>query len=243
MQIVRQKIRFLILLASLILFPITIFYLSPVLLYKGIVHSVININILLFIGQMILSMFFGRIFCGWICPGSALSDICIVLNKRPIKTRYSWIKYIVWFPWFVSIILILLLSSKPIVVDAFYGMKTSVSILEHGGLIVYFSFVGIIILLSAIVGRHSFCHHVCWMAPFMVFGIKLSQLFRIPRLELHFNQSKCNQCGTCSQKCPMSIDIHKTKGNTISVNTNCTLCAECISACKKKALEMKISIN
>lgn len=244
MQNTAQKIRFVILLTSFILFPVTIFYMSPVLLFLGAKHGIINFNILLFAGQVVLSIFFGRIFCGWICPGSGIADICFSANKKPVNRKFFWIKYIVWVPWIISVVTVLILSNKQIVINPFYGMQNPVSILNRGGLIVYFSFVGTMILLSLVIGKHSFCHHICWMAPFMNAGTKLGRMFRIPRVELYFNHTNCNLCGACSNKCPMSIDIPKAvRNNNIILDSDCTLCAECVNTCKKSALHINYFKN
>jgi len=240
MQGTTPKIRFIIVLVSFVLFPVTLFYMSPVFLFLGAKHGIINFNLLLFSGQFVLSIFFGRIFCGWICPGSGIATMCLTANKKLVNRRFFWIKYIVWIPWIVSIVIVLIHSHKQIVINPFYGMQNPVSIFNRGGLMVYFLFVGIMMLLSLVVGKHSFCHHVCWMAPFMIAGIKLGRLFRISRLELYFNHTNCNLCGACSNKCPMSINIPEAaKSNNIILDSDCTLCAECVNACNKSVISIK----
>jgi ferredoxin-type protein NapH len=214
---------------------------SPALLYMGAVKNVININLIFFAGLFVLAIPFGRLFCGWICPGSGLTDICHAVNKKKINRKNYWIKYLIWFPWIISIAIFFFLAKEPLSVDVMYGMKTGISILEEGGFIIYFSFVATIILLSLWVGKHSFCHHVCWMAPFMILGTKVGRFLRIPRLELMFNESACNSCGACVKNCPMSVDIPEKNPSILIVDTDCTLCAACIDSCNKNALTLKIT--
>ena len=42
----------------------------------------------------------------------------------------------------------------------------------------------LIVLPTLLVGRRSFCHHLCWMAPFMILGRKLRNLLNTPALRL-----------------------------------------------------------
>lgn len=235
----RQRVRFTLILTSFLLFPFTLYYFSPASPIMGLMDGVVNINLVIFSLQLLSAIFFGRIFCGWICPGSGITDICITINKNNINRKYNWIKYIFWIPWILSIIVLLSISENGVLFEMMHGRDEWISILEEGSLLVYYSIVGSMVILSTLIGKHSFCHHICWMAPFMIIGTKIGRLLKIPRLEVHFNKSLCNDCGICSTRCPMSIDIPKTQAAIIK-DSDCTLCAECIDSCKKGALKLKI---
>ena len=73
--------------------------------------------------------------------------------------------------------------------------------------IVFYSFILLIAGLSFGVGRRSFCHHVCWMAPFMVLGQKLRDAFKMPGLRLRAQPDLCINCKRCTNACPMSLDV------------------------------------
>ncbi|MDD2594780.1 MAG: 4Fe-4S binding protein [Bacteroidales bacterium] len=47
------------------------------------------------------------------------------------------------------------------------------------------------------------------------------------------NEDKCNNCGMCEKRCPHHIEISKV-GKVKDVD--CTLCGECVAACKQEAL-------
>ena len=56
-------------------------------------------------------------------------------------------------------------------IDFFYRTTHGLSIGDVQGLITYFSVLLLLIVLPAFVlGKRSFCHHLCWMAPFMILG-------------------------------------------------------------------------
>lgn len=64
----RQNIRKLILIISMLLFPITIWYMSPYLIIQGAMEGIVSGSFIVFVCMLLGSIFFGRIFCGWLCP-------------------------------------------------------------------------------------------------------------------------------------------------------------------------------
>lgn len=54
-----------------------------------------------------------------------------------------------------------------------------------------------------------------------------------PLLKLKRDEEKCNDCGLCPRKCPYGIDVDKVGAVK---HVDCTLCGECITACKQDAL-------
>ncbi len=64
----RQTVRHLILLISLLLFPLTLNYFSPYLIVVGASRGIITGSFIVFIVLLLSSLFLGRFFCGWLCP-------------------------------------------------------------------------------------------------------------------------------------------------------------------------------
>ena len=81
----RQKVRRALLLVSLILFPITIYYFSPYLIIMGASEHVINGSFIVFTIMFIASMFLGRVWCGWLCPAGGLQECVARINNKPPK--------------------------------------------------------------------------------------------------------------------------------------------------------------
>jgi len=72
------------------------------------------------------------------------------------------------------------------------------------------------------------------MAPFIVIGDKLGRLLKIPSLHLEANKEKCNGCGLCSIKCPMSLPVKEMVLSGKMKNIDCILCGECVDNCARK---------
>ncbi|HEY9594174.1 MAG TPA: 4Fe-4S binding protein, partial [Spirochaetia bacterium] len=113
----RQLARRVALIASLVLFPVTLYYFSPVLSLQGASMGIVSGSILVFGAQFLIALFLGRAFCGWACPAGAAQEIVLGFRGRRIRRRIGWIKWLVWAPWFVAILLMTLRAGGVRTVD------------------------------------------------------------------------------------------------------------------------------
>jgi ferredoxin-type protein NapH len=72
MTTTRQRVRKVLLLVSMLIFPITINYFSPYLIIQGGFEGVVAGSALIFLSQFLTALIFGRAFCGWLCPAGAI---------------------------------------------------------------------------------------------------------------------------------------------------------------------------
>ena len=197
----RQNIRKMLLILSFLLFPVTIYYLSPYLIIQGASEGIATGSFVVFSLLFLASLFFGRLFCGWICPVGGLQECCrIVSDKKAKGQKRDWIKYLIWAPWLILIAVVLIKSGGVKVVDFFYQTVYGISVAEPSGYIIYYFVILLIIILAFTAGRRSFCHYACWIAPFMVIGRKISNWTRIPSLRLAVEKKNCISCKQCNSK-------------------------------------------
>ena len=227
----RQKIRRGIILFSFFLFPATFYYLSPVLIVQASSKGIINGSLILFSLLFISSLFLGRAYCGWVCPGAGCQEaIAMARDKRVIKGNF--IKWAIWVPWIASIIILAIRSGGYREIYFFYQTTHGFSIGDVNGLIAYLVVLFLIVFPAFIVGKRSFCHHICWMAPFMILGRKLRNSFKWASLQLKADSEKCNHCHTCTLNCPMSLPVERMVKTNKMENTECILCGTCIDGCE-----------
>ncbi|HEX3002373.1 MAG TPA: 4Fe-4S binding protein, partial [Methanoregula sp.] len=81
----RQNIRKWILILSFILIPVTIFYISPIIVMMGAGEGIASGSLFLYIALFILSLAVARLWCGWLCPMGAWQDICSPVMKGTVK--------------------------------------------------------------------------------------------------------------------------------------------------------------
>lgn len=233
----RQNLRKLILIFSFLLFPITIYYLSPYLIIHGAAEGVIVGSFIVFALMLLSSMFFGRLFCGWLCPAGGLQECCRLASDKKAKGgKLDLIKYFIWAPWILLIVFISIKAGGLKKIDFLYQTFHGISISEPQGYIIYYGVVLLIAILAITSGRRSFCHYVCWMAPFMVIGRKLSGAVKIPSIKLAVEKEKCIGCKQCNAKCPMSLEIDQMVKKGSIENPECILCGECSDVCARRVI-------
>jgi len=228
----RQSVRKALILISFLLFPVTIYYFSPVLIVEAARLGIINGSFIMFALILAASLVLGRGFCGWVCPGGGLAEICaLARDKEAPGGRLNWIKYFLWAPWIGVIIYFAAAAGGYRRIAPLYGTWHGISVHDPESYIVYFFFVALIALLAWFPGRRGFCHYVCWMAPFMIIGDWLRHKTGWPALQLQADKEQCLECGKCAGNCPMSLDVPKMVASGDMHHSECILCGTCVDNC------------
>lgn len=259
----RQRIRKTILVISFLLFPVTIWYFSPYLIIQAASEHIMNGSFIVFCAMFVFSMFFGRAWCGYLCPAGGLQECLFACNPNPAKQgKRDWIKYIIWVIWIIAVIVTFLLGKNQVTINPFYMTDHGISVAGIHNYVVYYGVILLLVLPALIHGRRASCHYVCWMAPFMVIGSTIGRLLHLPQLHVEADSERCISCGQCSKACPMGLDVknmvlksgnsgHSERmqsgspkdgcsrpGNSLETS-ECIQCGACIDACPKKVLKYK----
>jgi ferredoxin-type protein NapH len=235
----RQRIRKGIIIISFFFFPITLYYQSPVLPLGAATMGLISGSLLTFFAMGLSALFAGRAFCGWICPAGGLQEVCMVMSEKPTR-RMRILKYILWVPWIAGLIYFFITAGGVKGIDFFFQTTNGISLMDSVSYIVYYAVGTTIVLMALLIGKRSFCHHLCWMMPFMAIGEKLGNLIRLPRLKLKAETQKCIKCNACTHKCVMSLDVMGMvqKGNMRHID--CILCGACVDSCPKNVIHYSV---
>ena len=233
----RQRIRKTTIIGMFLLFPIIIFYFSPYLIIAGAFEGVVAGCVIMFALQFAFSLIWGRSLCGYICPVGGLQECMMLANDKKAKGgKRNLIKYFIWAPWILAAVVLFIRAGGVNEVDFFFHINNGFSISQPFTYAIYYCVILIVVIMSLTMGKRAFCHYICWMAPFMVIGTKLSDFLRLPRLRLYSSRSNCIGCGRCSWKCPMSLDVREMVENENIKNSECILCGECVDVCPQKAI-------
>jgi len=175
---------------------------------------------------LFLSILFGPVFCGWVCPLGTLQDWISRIGKKLMKKRYNnlippkvdkllrYLRYLV----LIWVIYVTASTGKLVfeAIDPYYALfHFWTSEVAVGGLII----LGLTILLSLGIAR-PWCKYAC---PYGAL-LGLTNKFRI--FGIRRKASSCINCNRCSRECPMNLDVASA---TQIRDAQCISCYECTS--------------
>jgi len=237
----RQKLRKGIILFTFLMFPAIFYYFSPYLIIMGVSEGIVSGSFIVFTVLFLSALFLGRGFCGWFCPMAGIQEASFSARDKKVNNKYNWIRYLIWVPWIGIIIYMTVTAGGFKKIDFLYQTTYGFSISDVYALFIYLIVVILVITLSFSVGKRAFCHYVCWISPFMIGGRKFRNLFKWPSLRLKAEKDKCIHCMTCSENCPMSLDVNSMVKSGKMENSECILCGTCVDNCKQGVIKYSFS--
>lgn len=234
----RQRIRKLFIIISLLLFPVTLYYFSPALIINAGLHGIINGSFIVFLFLFLFSIPFGRLFCAYFCPAGGLQECAFIVNEKVPKQGWrNGIKFIIWGIWLTTVIFCYFSGGKIVAVDFFFETENGISVSDIQSYIIYYGIISLIFIPAILFGKRVFCHYFCWMAPFMILGMKLRKVLHLPGIHIKISdRDECISCGRCSKVCPMGVDVISEIRNKTIGNPECIQCGACIDNCPKNVL-------
>jgi len=168
---------------------------------------------------ILVTLLFGRVWCGWSCPQTVLSDLTSFVVKLSFKSAaYKAAGYsaAALTSLFVSANLLwYFVSPYDFIPDLISGGMGRITL---GSWLV----LALIIFLNLMFLRQRFCATVCPYARIQ------STLYDSRTLNIAFDERRrddCIDCMACVRSCPVGVDLRK------GLNVACMNCAECIDAC------------
>jgi cytochrome c oxidase accessory protein FixG len=178
-------------------------------------------TLLLVFAFILLTLLFGRVWCGWLCPQTTLVDLAEFLERRLAGLRGG------------KVLLQLLLLIVSVVVGAnlvwyFLTPQEFFARLASGNLGAVAGYTLAITAtatwLNVVFVRRTLCTSVC------PYGRVQLLLTDNNTLTLEFDPqegSRCIRCGACVRACPTGIDIRE------GLQVECINCGRCLDACRQ----------
>lgn len=237
-----QKLRKFTLIFSMLLFPITIWYFSPYLIFMAAFEHIINGSFITFTLLFIFGMFFGRLWCGFFCPTGGMSECFETFSpKEPKQGWRNYIKYGIWIIWVSGIVVCYIFGKGKYTIHPFFMTDHGISVSNIYCYIIYYGIVLLFLIPAIVHGKRANCHYICWMAPFMILGYKFGRLIHLPQLKIKAKTENCAACGMCRKVCPMSVDIKAQVQQGEIKTAECIKCGACIGECKNNVLNYKFT--
>jgi polyferredoxin len=200
--------------------------------------SIINASFIAFVSMFVLSLFFGRAYCSWFCPGCGVQELLsLIIKKKSKNSKALYIKYFIFTIWIGAIITGYIINGIH-KIDLNYGL-TNITIVRK--IILTIGAIILVVPLTIIFGKYASCKYICWQVPFMIIGTKIRDYFHLRGLRLKSENIKCNSCKVCTTSCPMNIDVMENVKNGQMANSECILCGNCIEHCKQKVIRFSMT--
>ncbi len=188
---------------------------------------------------VVLTLIFGRFFCGWICPATFLYELNTILSlwlqSMGIKTgrkrfdrrlKYGVLAIGIAISAITGSVLISMIYPPAILGrEIYFGIAL-------GGFGAGLVFFVLTLLFDLLVSRRGFCRYVCpGGALYSLLG--RFRLFRIKRIV-----EECNDCAKCNAVCEFGLDPLRD-----DFGQECNNCTACIAICPTDALTFSIKVS
>ena len=196
-----------------------------------------------------LTLLFGRVWCGWICPLGTTLDLVPARKKGIAKRIPSWWRWGKYVTLTVVIVAALLGSLAPMFLDPVtvvlrplqeiampfagsdavgIGVGTYIS-RDAIASVAYLSLLPfILILLLNAITRRFWCRSLCPL------GALLSLVSRVSLVTRYVDTEACTSCGRCARECPTAaIELAKEYASSSS---ECIVCHKCAERCPASAI-------
>jgi MauM/NapG family ferredoxin protein len=217
---------------------VTLFLDSSALNGLGTILSAGHLAGLMWIGLLILALtlFFGRFFCGWICPmGTLLHGLSFLARPRRTRERIRRNLYD-RRQGFKTVLLVALLTAA-----ALGAMKVGwfdpIALLTRSAAALFvpgMRFAWIILLVFFVILGLNLVRPRFWCRYLCPLGALLGVAARFLPGGVVRDEETCTDCGLCSRDCPAACNPHeKTR------MAECFVCWNCIEDCPEHALRWR----
>jgi len=174
-----------------------------------------------------ISLFFGRIFCGWICPQGALQEI-LFHGKKSSKVSPFLQKIFAVLP--LLILLTTLVTPFFVKTLVFCQVDPFKIVFQQAGSLLLLVLFVIFAILSVLFYR-PFCRAFCPLGFFLGIGSWIGKKLHLRIFTTHLS---CHTCSSCSVSCQTDALHSPGKGELEIKPAQCIECGDCQVPCPTK---------
>ncbi|MGZ4010897.1 MAG: 4Fe-4S binding protein, partial [Flavisolibacter sp.] len=184
-------------------------------------------SILLFTGLVIITYFFGRVYCGWICQLGALQEF--IFRTSAFKFFQSERSQRIMRRIRTGVLAILITQLVITGTNLYRQVDPFTAIYNfYSDNYIGWALVAIVIVSSFLLYR-PFCKTICPV------GLLLGWVSKIPGASILGVKENCISCVKCTKECKIRAITHDSKTSVLN-NQECIRCGECLSSCPKNSL-------
>jgi len=179
---------------------------------------------------LFITLIFGRLWCGWACPQTTLTDLAEWLAGRLklkiLANRLQGALIQKFIAHFCYLLLALLVAANLLwyFIEPQRFLSSLFTGTLHVGVFITFVVMTTIIYLDLALIRRLMCREFC------PYGRIQSSFVDSATLTLHLPEQekpRCIRCNSCVRTCPMGIDIRN------GYQIECINCGRCLDACRR----------
>ena len=182
---------------------------------------------------IVMNLFNGRVFCGWICPGGWVAEIQDKIRRKMYHSRSTTLSKIGYY--------IVSLAVSILFLALFFNWVTDLRVFFYttnpmfGWMWVALLSALVVVYFEVFIGKR-------WCRTFCPTGIyqKITPYHHKFKTTMapQFTLSDCGSCRECIKKCPMALDPRRMAyiNDFYKGIQACIVCGECIDTCKQVRL-------
>ncbi|MEW6414770.1 MAG: quinol dehydrogenase ferredoxin subunit NapH [Pseudomonadota bacterium] len=176
----------------------------------------------------------GRVFCAWVCPVNAVTDLAGWLRQHlPVSTLFSLPRGIRYFVLAAALILSVIAGV------AAFEWVSPIGMLQRGliyGMGLGFLSLIAIFLFDLLILKNGWCGHLCPLGAFW------SLVGKVALLRVRFDKTSCTHCGECARVCPepQVLNLKKLERTGWVVSGECSNCGRCTALCPENSLNFDL---
>lgn len=205
-------------------------YLFGQLLRIQELYLVLLASLIFVLGFVLITVVLGRVWCGWLCPHTTLTDAAEwAARSLGLTVQHNRLHGALWRKVLLQILFLALaflvacnLLWYFIPPQIFFARLLAFDL--HYATWITLVLSGLLVYLDLALVRRMMCREIC------PYGRIQTALVDKATLSLHLPESelaRCIECQACARSCPMEIDIRR------AYQVECTNCGNCLDACRK----------
>ncbi len=193
-------------------------------------YLVMLTSLIFVLGFLLVTVVLGRVWCGWLCPQTTLSDLAEWAARRlGLTVKHNRLHGALWRKILLQGVfgLVALLVASNLLwyfIPPRLFFVRLVTLDLHYATWITFILTGLLVYLDLAVVRRLICKEICPYGRIQTAIVDKATLsLHLPEIELE----RCIECDSCLRSCPMGIDIRH------GYQVECINCGRCLDACRK----------
>lgn len=174
----------------------------------------------------LLAIFFGPVFCGWVCPLGSVQEWIGKIGRKIFRKRYNHFiperisRFLSYFRYVVLLWTVYITARTGVLIFADYDPYNTLFTFWSEEVALPSVIILLVTLVASLFVERPWCRYAC------PYGALLGLFNKVRIFKIRRNEDTCISCGKCDRSCPMNLSISDKKAVT---DTLCISCYECTS--------------